>query len=243
MRLRVPHKTVRSLLLPSYPLIFAFAITSRIPSRIHLLDQTIPMGPLLSDRQLKIAELVARGFKNLEIAHELKTSSSLLNSRRALDRVCASYTVWGRVLPVASRTATSIMLLSVLVAGMATPAGACALMCVRHQRAESQPHCGQPSHAMPRIGHNPAAMSHAAVEAMSPVLVSQSCQTNCFTAERLAVSRKTVLQVTPVQSSAVVLDITSKYLTADLATSSRLVDGTPPKRFSVYAASFSILRI
>ena len=115
-------------------------------------------------------------------------------------------------------------------------------MCLRHEPVEIQRHCGQPSDAMPEMGHDHAAMNHAAVEAMSPVVVSQSCQMNCFKAERLAVSRKTFLQLTPVQSSAVALDITSKYLVADLATS-RLVDGTPPKPFSVYAACFSILRI
>ena len=140
------------------------------------------------------------------------------------------------------RTATSIVLLTTLLTGMATPAGACALMCVRHQRTEIQRHCGQPSDAMPRMGHDHKAMNHAAIEAMCPVVLSQSCQTNCLAAERLAVSRKNVLQVTPVQSSAVALDIAAKFLTPDLATS-RLVDGTPPKPFSVHAASFSILRI
>jgi hypothetical protein len=161
---------------------------------------------------------------------------------RALDRVCASYAVWVRVLPVTSRTATSIILLTVLVAGMATPAGACALMCVRHHRVESQRHCGQPADAMPGMVHDPAAMSHIAVEAMSPVVMSPSCQTNCFTAEQLTVSRKTVLQVTPVYSSAVALDIIARCLTLDFA-KSRHMDRTPPDPFAIQAVSFSILRI
>ena len=161
---------------------------------------------------------------------------------RALNRVCASHTLWSRVLPVASRTATSIMLLTALLIGMATPAGACALMCVRHQRAEIQRHCGQPPDAMLRMVHDHAAMSHMAVEAMSPVGVSPSCQANCFTSERLTVSRKTVLQVTPVQSGTVALDIAAKFLTPDFARSRRM-DGTPPDPFSMQAVSFSILRI
>ncbi len=143
---------------------------------------------------------------------------------------------------MASRTATSIVLLTVLLAGMAAPAGACALMCVRHQRAESQRHCGQPSETMLAMAHHHTAMNHAAVEAMSPVVGSQSCQTNCFTSERLVVSRKTVLQVTPVQSATAALGITAKLLTPDLATS-RLADGTPPKPYSVHVSSFNILRI
>ena len=142
-----------------------------------------------------------------------------------------------------SRTATSIMLLAALVAGMATPAGACALMCVRHQRVESQRHCGQPPDAMPGMVHDHAAMSHMAVEAMSPVVVSSpSCQMHCFTAERLTVSRKTVLQVTPVCSSAVALEITARCWKPDFAKLRRM-DGTPPSPFSVHAASFTILRI
>ena len=134
------------------------------------------------------------------------------------------------------------MLLTVLVAGMATPAGACALTCVRHQRVESQRHCGQPPDAMPGMVHDHAAMSHMAVEAMSPVVMSPSCPQNCFTTERLAVSRKNVLQVAPVHSSAVALDITARFLTPDLA-KSRSMDGTPPDLFGVQAVSFRILRI
>ena len=160
----------------------------------------------------------------------------------AVGRGCASHTAWRTILLVMSRAVTSMVLPTVLLTGMLTPAGSCPLMCVRHQPAKTQRHCGQPSDAMPGMVHDHTAMKHAAVEALSPVVASQSCQTNCLTAERLAVSRKTVLQIVPVQSSTVVLDITATFLTPDLA-ASRLVHGTPPKRFSVYAASFNILRI
>ena len=143
---------------------------------------------------------------------------------------------------VASRAATSVVLLTVLLTGMATPAGACALMCVRHQGLESRPHCGQPSDAMPRMVHDHTAMKHAAVGAMRPVVGSQSCKTNCFAAERQTVSRKTFSTVTPVHSSAVTLDIAAKRLTLDFARSRR-VDGTPPGTLPINAPLFSILRI
>ena len=115
-------------------------------------------------------------------------------------------------------------------------------MCVHQQRVESQRHCGQPPDAMPGMVHDHAAMSHMAVEAMSPVVMSLSCQTNCFTAEQLTVSRKTVLQVTPVYSSAVALKITARCGTPDFAKSRRM-DGTPPDAFAIQVVSFSILRI
>src|SRR5581483_5563196 len=100
---------------------------------------------------------------------------------------------------VARRTATSIVLLSMLVAGIFTPTAFCALMCERHTRVESPRHCVQSSDTMPGMVHDHSAMNPPAVEAMSPVIVSQSCQTDCVTAERLDASRKVVPQVTVVQ--------------------------------------------
>ena len=140
------------------------------------------------------------------------------------------------------RTATSIALLTVLVAGIISPTGVCALMCERHSREKSQRHCGQPSETMPGMGHDHSAMNHASAEAMSPVLASQSCRTNCVTAERLAVSRKIVFQVTSVQTDVVAFETTARFLAPD-PTSSWFSDGTPPVPPSLYAAHFSILRI
>ena len=115
-------------------------------------------------------------------------------------------------------------------------------MCVRHQRAESQRHCGQPSDTMRGMIHDLSAMNHPSIEGMSAALASQSCQTNCATVERLAVSRKAVPQVMPVQSDAVTVETTVKFLVADSATS-RFVDGSPPEPLSAYASSCRILRI
>src|SRR5713101_2494340 len=128
---------------------------------------------------------------------------------------------------VARKTATSIVLLTVLLAWIITPTGLCALMCERHPRAESQRHCSQPSDSMPGMAHDNSAMNHPGVEAMSAVLVSRSCQTNCVTAERLNVWRKVVPQVTVVQSGAVVLGTTAKFLAPDSA-AAWILDGSPP---------------
>ena len=142
---------------------------------------------------------------------------------------------------VSRRTATSIVLLTVLLLGI-TPTGVCALMCERHARAESQRHCGQPSDSMPGMAHDHSAMNHPGVEAESAVLMSQSCQTTCVTAERLNVWRKVVPQVTVIRSGAVVLGTAAESLAPDFNAAWGL-DSGPPARPPARAASFSILRI
>jgi hypothetical protein len=141
---------------------------------------------------------------------------------------------------VRRRTVTSIVLMTVLLAGI-TPTGICAFMCERHARAESQRHC-QISDSMPGMVHDHSAMDHPVVEAVSEALVSQSCQTNCTTTERLNVWRKVVPQVTAVRSSAVVLSTTAESLVPDF-TAVLGLDSGPPAPPPARAASFSILRI
>jgi hypothetical protein len=74
------------------------------------------------------------------------------------------------------------------------------------------------------------------------VFVSQSCQTNCATTERLSVWRRIVPQVTAVRSDAVILgtraELLVRYFTAAWG-----LDSGPPTRSPAHAASFSILRI
>jgi len=153
-----------------------------------------------------------------------------------------AYFIQSRVqfLKVARRTATSIILVTVLLAGIITPIGVCALLCERHSRAVTQRHCSQASDAMPGMAHAHSAMDHPGVDAKSSVLVSQSCRANCDTAERLNVSRNVIPQVTVIQSGTVILDIEAELLTPDPG-SSGSSDSSPPS--SASAASFSILRI
>jgi hypothetical protein len=149
---------------------------------------------------------------------------------------------------VTRRTTTSIMLLTVLVAGILTPTGMCALMCARHSRTESQRHCVPSSDtmpgmdAMPGMAHDHSATNHFAVDAVSLVMVSQLCQTSCVSAERLNASRKVVLQVTVVQTAGVFLDRMPDSLVPGFIGAWRL-DSSPPSPFRARTASFSILRI
>lgn len=143
---------------------------------------------------------------------------------------------------VARKTATSIILLTVLLAGVITPTGLCAVMCERHFRTQSHSHCSQPSDAMPGMAHHHSGMNHANVDAVSSLWVSRSCQTNCVAAERLAISRKVLSQMTVVQTGVLALDNTSKLLVPDLA-AARILDNGPPYSPTARAASFSVLRI
>jgi len=143
---------------------------------------------------------------------------------------------------VVQRTATSIALLMVMVAGILAPTRLCALMCERHSRAKSQPHCIQPSDTMSGIAHDHSAMNHPRIQAISPVMVSHACQSNCVTEERLNTSRKVVPQVTVAESGAVVLKTTAYFAAPDPA-AAWSSDSSPPYSPSVYSASFSILRI
>jgi hypothetical protein len=143
---------------------------------------------------------------------------------------------------VAYRTATFIVLFAVLVAGILTPTGMCALMCERHARAERQPHCVQPMDTMPGMAHGHSAMNHAAVEDMSPGMAPQSCRANCVTAERLDVSRKVILPVTVVKTEVVVQEASARFVTAG-AVGAWSSDSSPPAPPAAYSASFSILRI
>lgn len=139
------------------------------------------------------------------------------------------------------RTATLIVLVTVLLAGNA-PTSICALMCERQAQAKGERHCSHPAESMPGMVHDRSAMNHPGVEAISAVLVSQLCQTNCVTAERLNVWREVVPRVTEAGSRAVVPSTTAEFLALDF-TAAWGFDSGPPAPSPPHLASFSILRI
>lgn len=143
-----------------------------------------------------------------------------------------------------SRTATSIVLLTALLAGVITPMGVCALMCERHSRAGTQHDCGEDSDSMPGMAHDHSAMHHAVVENVILVAGAQSCQTDCAKAERLNISRNVVPHVTAVETGAVILilDATSKFLPPQVVAAWSL-DSGPPSFPSAHTANYTVLRI
>lgn len=143
---------------------------------------------------------------------------------------------------MAVRTPTSIFLLSVLVAGILSPSGLCALMCERRSQAETRQRCGHAEDSMSgMMHHHSATMNHADIDAVTPLWAPQLCPANCDAAERVSLSKKTA-QVKVTYSGTGVPDITAHFLLADLADAWRS-DGGPPARGTAFAATFSILRI
>jgi hypothetical protein len=143
---------------------------------------------------------------------------------------------------VARRISTSMVLLIVLLVGAITPTGMCALMCERHVRLGSQHHCGQSPDAMPGKTHHHSITTYADTDAVTPVLMSQSCPSNCDTAERLNLSRKVVPQAKVAETGVVVSQTAVKFIAPDPATAWSS-DSDPPLPPTASSASFSILRI
>lgn len=143
-----------------------------------------------------------------------------------------------------SRTVTSLVLLTALLAGVITPMGVCALMCERHSRAGTQHDCGEGSDSMLGMAHDHSAMHHAVVENVILAAGAQSCQTDCAKAERLDISKDVVPQVTAVETGAIILilDATSKSLPAQLV-AAWSSDSGPPSFPSAHTANYSVLRI
>jgi hypothetical protein len=145
---------------------------------------------------------------------------------------------------VALKTPTSMLLLGVLLAGILSPSGMCALMCKRHSWAETQQqHCSHPADPMSEMmHHHSAGMNHPDIDAVMPLWTPQSCPANCDAVERLNLSRKTSAQVKMIRTRIEVPDTTANFLLSDLADAWHS-DGGPPARRTAFAATFSILRI
>jgi hypothetical protein len=149
----------------------------------------------------------------------------------------------GRVSQVALRTPTSIFLLSVLVAGVLSPSGLCALMCERRSHAEAQRHCSYAVDPMPGMKHHQlAGMKHPDIDAGIPLWTSRSCPSNCDAVERLNLSRKVTAQVKVIRPRIGVRDTTDSFLLSDLA-AAWCSDEGPPTGCAAFAAAFNILRI
>jgi hypothetical protein len=143
---------------------------------------------------------------------------------------------------VAGRISISIVLLTALLVGAITPTGMCALICERHVRLENQHHCGQSPDVMPGMTHHHSTTTHPDTDAVTAVLMSQSCPSTCNMAERLNLSEKAVPQVSVAETGVVVSHTTVRFIAPDPATAWSS-DSDPPLPPTAYAASFRILRI
>jgi hypothetical protein len=164
-----------------------------------------------------------------------------IHSEKWFIQVCTLRLRQGRVSQVALRTPTSILLLSVLVAGILSPSGLCARMCERRSQAETQHKCSHTADPMSAMMHHHSAMiSPPGMDEVTPVWTSRLCPANCDAAA-LSLSSQAVAQLRVSHTRIGVPDATGDLPVYDRASSWR-ADGGPPARIS-FAATFSILRI
>jgi hypothetical protein len=158
-------------------------------------------------------------------------------NRRDGGLVCTWSMRQGRVSQVTLRTSTSILLLSVLVAGILSPSGLCALMCERHLRAERQRPCGHASDSMSgMMHHHSAAINHPDFD-----MAKGRCLSVCGAVKLLNLSRKAAARVRARQAGILEPDRTNQVMTPGIATAFGSYGGSPPRCKAVPA--LSILRI
>ena len=155
-------------------------------------------------------------------------------------QVCTLRMRQGRVSKVALRTPTSILLLTVLVAGILGPSGLCAAMCGRHLHATAvRRPCRHASHPMSgMMHHHSAGMNHRD----SAALAQRSCPSNCDAVERLNLSRRASAQVRARQTGVVGPDAAAKLMSPDIVAAFCSYGG-PPAPPKPSAAAFNVLRI
>lgn len=141
---------------------------------------------------------------------------------------------------MALRTPTSILLLSVLVTGILSPSGLCAVMCSSHvPTADVQGPCDHASHPMSgMIHHHSAAMNHSERGMMK----QRACPSNCDALESLGAARKALVQLKLRQTGVAAADSTNRTTSPDIAAAWGSSGGSPVRREPLMVA-FSILRI
>jgi hypothetical protein len=92
------------------------------------------------------------------------------------------------------------------------------------------------------MDHNHSAMHRTAIQAVSRVFVSQSCEPNCLKAERLAALRKAIPQVRSAQNEVLVAEATAEPRILDIFTKS-LSHGPPPAPVSPNGSFVTVLRV
>lgn len=143
----------------------------------------------------------------------------------------------GRVSKVVLRTSTSILLLSILVAGILSPSGLCALMCGRHLRTERQRPCSHAPEPMSGMRHHHS----ATMNAPDANLMNTRCSSNCDVAAFLSISRKPTAQIRAAKTAFLQPHLSNKDTATDIASAFRWSGGWPAQRTIMLPSS--ILRI
>jgi hypothetical protein len=142
---------------------------------------------------------------------------------------------------VMSRAAAAIVVLSILLTSIFSPAACCGVLCSGGHRTEAEHAHNKVSQPMGKMVHHHSPERHS-VTAAAELLLAKSCRSNCSVAETSSSSPKSLLQETSSQNRSAGPQPATKLL-ADNCGTMPTPRPTPPEPPGTYGLSFNVLRI
>src|SRR5438445_13246866 len=139
-----------------------------------------------------------------------------------------------------SRAAAAIVVLSVLLTSIFSPAACCGVLCSSGHRTEAE-HAPN-SQPMGKMVHHHSGPERHSITAATKLLLAESCRSNCSVAETAGSSPKSLLQETSSQNRSAGPQPATKLL-ADNCGTMPTPGPTPPEPPGTCGLSFSVLRI
>jgi len=143
---------------------------------------------------------------------------------------------------VMSRAAAAIVVLSILLTGICSPAACCGVLCSSGHRTEAEHAPNKVSQPMVKMAHHHSGPEKHSITAATELLLAESCRSNCSVAETASSSSKFLLQETSSQNRSAGPQPATKLL-ADNCGTMPAPGPTPPEPPGTYGLSFSVLRI
>src|SRR5438445_2753081 len=139
-----------------------------------------------------------------------------------------------------SRAAAAIVVLSVLLTSIFSPAACCGVLCSSGHRTEAE-HAPN-SQPMVKMVHHHSGPERHSITAATELLLAESCRSNCSVAETSSSSPKSLMQETSSQNCSAGPQPATKLLVDNCGTMPT-PRPTPPEPPGTYGLSFSVLRI
>src|SRR5438552_2593087 len=141
-----------------------------------------------------------------------------------------------------SRAAAAIVVLSILLTSIFSPAACCGVLCSSGHRTEAEPAPNKVSQPMGKMVHHHSGAERHSITAATELLLAESCRSKCSVAEKSSSSPKSLLQETSSQNRSAGLQPATKLL-ADNCGTMPTPGPTPPDPPGTYGPSFNVLRI
>src|SRR2546422_7562676 len=114
--------------------------------------------------------------------------------------VCTSRKAKVHFLLVMSRAAAAIVVLSILLTSILSPAACCGVLCSSGYRTEAEHAPNKVSQPMGKMVHHHSGPERHRITAATKLLLAESCRSNCSVAETASSSPKSLLQETSSQN-------------------------------------------